>query len=168
MPTYLGYKYFGPNTAAPPVPPQPGADIDDFLIGLVAMLKADPAITAVVAGRVFPEHPPASAGSDASLCYQVWSERRTDYLNGPTGWPVARIRFTARSLYVADCNAIRNRLRNWFDGYSGNIGDVYVNRSRFFNVHDIYHDPLPGADKGTVIRYIDIKFQFREARPTNV
>lgn len=165
MPSYFRFRFFGPPPPAPP-PATVAADLDDFLAALVAALKADATLAGVVGGRIYPEHPPGSIGLQSSLCYQVISERRTYHLRGASGLPIARVRFTVRSQSFADCSAVRKRLRDRFDGFIGPIGTVGVAFCQFFDVVDQYKDPIPGADKGTYVRMIDLKFKFRESPPS--
>jgi hypothetical protein len=166
MPSFFRYKFFGP-TAAAVKPPVVAADLDDLLAALVQALKDDPTLAAVVGNRIYPEHPPASAALLSSLCYEVVSERRSYSLTGASGLPVVRVRLTAISLNFADVSAVRKRLRDWFDGFRGTLGGIPVAFCQFADVHDRYRNPIPGADKGSYLRFIDLKFTLRESLPSN-
>lgn len=85
-------------------------------------LQADPGVSELVNGRVYPVIAPASA----SLPFVVWRRQgvqREQTLSGPMGMPTVTMAF---DLYAETYEAVRDladRCRQCLDGFGGELGD---------------------------------------------
>lgn len=134
---------------------------------LVARLKAEPALTAIIGQRIYPSAIPQGVALPA-LAYRVErSEHETD-LAGSAGLVWVQVRFEILSPRVNDCEDVKEVLRNLFIGYSGPLGSIEVLAVKFQREQDQYHFPIPGSgDTGTHAKQFDFRFKVRESIPTN-
>lgn len=112
---------------------------------LADRLLADPAVSAVIAGRVYPVIAPASAG----LPFITWRRQvvqREQTLSGPLGMPTVTL---AVDIYAEGYEAVRelaDACRVCLDGFGGQVGNyTYVRLISLLNESDGFVQ-LAGGD----------------------
>jgi Concanavalin A-like lectin/glucanases superfamily len=134
---------------------------------ITAALKAEPALNALISGRVFPSTQPQSQALPA-LNYWFIASPRARHLRGSAGIKTVRVRFLAQSPVAGDLEQIREILRNLFDGLIGPLGALVMCFVHFDPFEfDEYVEPLSGSDAGTYTKTFDVLFKLRESIPTN-
>jgi hypothetical protein len=136
-----------------------------FEAALVARLKADTALSAIVGARIYPDAIPQK-GSLPCLVYAIPSTARARNLRGAAGIATARVLIDARAKTYAVLNSIQEVLRQ-YDGFSGTLaGDVVVENTRMDDRGDEYEWPGgTGTDQGTYHMVLTFYFKYRESLP---
>lgn len=108
-------------------------------------LQSDPAVAAVIAGRVYPVIAPASA----ALPFLTWRRQavqREQTLSGPMGMPTVTL---AVDIYAEGYEAVRelaDAVRACLDGFGGQVGNyTYVRLVALLNESDGFVQ-LAGGD----------------------
>jgi hypothetical protein len=136
-----------------------------FESALVARLKANPAITAIVGTRIYPLAIPQK-GQLPALVYAIPSTDRVRNLAGAAGVAVARVLIDARATTYATVKALQELLRQ-YDGFDGVLaGDVVVMNTRMEDQGDEFEWPGgTGTDQGTHHLTLTFNFKYRESLP---
>lgn len=136
-----------------------------FESALVARLKANPAITAIVGTRIYPLAIPQK-GQLPALVYAIPSTDRVRNLAGAAGVATARVLIDARATTYAVVKQLQELLRQ-YDGFSGTLaGDVVVMNTRMDDQGDEFEWPAgTGTDVGTHHLTLTFNFKYRESIP---
>jgi hypothetical protein len=136
-----------------------------FESALVARLKANPAITAIVGTRIYPLAIPQK-GQLPALVYAIPSTDRVRNLAGAAGVAVARVLIDARATTYAVVKSLQELLRQ-YDGFDGVLaGDVIVLNTRMEDQGDEFEWPGgTGTDVGTHHLTLTFNFKYRESLP---
>jgi hypothetical protein len=157
-PTYFAPAYFPGVGAAPP------ATALGLRESLVALLKGDPGVSAVVGTKVFPNEAPQGV-TGPRLLYHVESLERRRGLAGRNGTAVASAQIAAGSKNASECAALAKAVRNLLDGFTGAMGSpagVIVLETAGGDENDGYDQDAAGSDRGTHWTVLDYQFLFRE------
>jgi hypothetical protein len=138
----------------------------DIEEALVTLLKADPAVTALIGvgndARIYPESAPQNAGWPR-LTYLVvdWPSDQT--LSGPSGYCTPRIQFdcwaSARSVTraYATAKALVRAVRERLDGYSGQVNGLTIHWCKLIGREAIPEMPVSGDE--APVRRISLDFE---------
>lgn len=153
---------FGLGSTAPPAPPAGG----DFESALVARLNANPALSALLDGRIFPVQTPQHVPrTGARLLYAVTDNNRPRSLSGAVGIATARVSFDVRSPHYSDCKIGQELLRQ-YDGFRGVLaGSVTVLFTQLDTHADAFEWPDDGSDEGMQHLSLALLFKYRESLP---
>lgn len=132
---------------------------------LKAALAANATLAGIVGTRILPINVPRTQGMP-SLTYRVRAVRREQDLDGPNGIANARVQYTCRALNEADVDAVREELRNLFDGSSAAIGTIMVLNVYSSDEEDDYTDAADSSDAGTYSQRFTLTYRYREPAPT--
>jgi hypothetical protein len=136
-----------------------------FEAALVARLKADTALSAIVGARIYPLVIPQK-GSLPCLVYAIPSTDRARNLRGAAGIATARVLIDARATSYAVVKSLQEVLRQ-YDGFSGTLaGNLIVLNTRMDDQGDEYEWPAStGTDVGTHHLTLTFHFKYRESLP---
>ncbi len=135
---------------------------------IVATLKANAGITALVGDRITPNMIPQSTPPGAAaISYRFISAVRGSHLTGPDGWPLTRVRFRVQSARLADVEALKKRIRNLWQGIPAASDDIRIAFVSVENESDGYAWPVSGSDVGTHYAEFDLRFKSQEPLPTH-
>lgn len=137
-------------------------------LALVAALKADPAVVAIVGDRVFPGIVPQTVSLPA-IAYQVVSlaRNRPRDLAGRNLIPSARIQISALSRSLSECEAAIEAVRQAIDAFRGDLGGagLTVVDTIAIDERDL-HEDVGDATARPIFRTVaDYLVRFREPRP---
>lgn len=125
--------------------------------GLFAHLQTRPALTALVADRVYPRKMPRNPVFPLILYSRV-STRRGATHSGPDGLAEPRIQFDVYAQDPDQADAAAEQLRLSIHGFRGQMGDVEVGSALVVNEQDA-DDPVTGLFR----RVLDAQIQHAEA-----
>lgn len=145
--------------------PVPLTQATDFRSALMAALKSNPTLASLVGVRIFPLKIPETQQLPA-LRFSIGSDERGQNLDGPSGVTTARVKYGCKSKSYSDCIAIKEELRNLFDGSKNPLGTIQVLSVRTENEEDEYEDPPDDSDQGTYELVFDLLYRYREPKPT--
>ncbi len=128
---------------------------DDLESVLVAYLEANPGVSALVAGRIYPQRLPPRVTLPA-IRYQRISTRPEVAQTGPSNLGRVRVQLTVHAATYAGAAAVVTALRRALDGTKGLFGAG----TSCFVIND-----LAGVEdeSGQFVRYVDIEPWCREA-----
>jgi hypothetical protein len=150
-----------------PVPAPP--ILEDLKLALLAAFEADPAAAALFGNRIYPVIiPQSSPMGAATLTYQMSDSQHDDTLTAPAGIRYVSILFRVSSYNHADIESGREVLRNFFQGFAGELDGLPIIRVFFDTEDDGYDEPISGSDIGIYWKELPFTFKLRESRPTNV
>jgi len=95
------------------------------LVAMIALVKADAALSARIGGNVYVVVAPEDAEPPFIIINRVGGDRRNAFA-GPTGFANARLQFTAWARTYAEVDAMSMELSTLLDGYDGTIGGVTI------------------------------------------
>lgn len=139
---------------------------------LVAALKADPNVTAIVGNAIYPLRLPQKPATNAqtsalpAVRYEVTSiDRQTD-LSGTACLASARVRLVALSLAMADCEELAEAFRSLLQAMRGHLVDnFWVLEIQPDDEADSDEDPPDGSDDATFMISVAYVIRFQEFPP---
>lgn len=137
----------------------------DILEAIIARTLADPAMTALVSGRVRPGHPSQGDGYPLVLL-RVISHLRGHHLTAADGIAEDRIQFDAMGETATQVTAIARALETLWDGYSGTVAGVVILWAAQLDEVDLDEPSEPGTDRFTRRKAIDFRFKYRVPIPS--
>ncbi len=154
-------------TSATPTPtPTP---TEELKVALLAALEADPAAAALFGDRIYPVIiPQSSPQGAATLTYQFEQSQHDTTLTAPAGIRYVSILFRVSSFDHADIESGREVIRNFFQGFRGELDGLPIIYIYFDTENDGYDEPISGNDIGTYWKELPFTFKLRESMPTNV
>jgi len=130
-----------------------------FKPAIAAALKADPTLSAIIAGRVNPVKL-GQGQTYPALRFAVVSRSYSHDLDGFAGTVDASVEFTAESTLYSDVEAIIHAVRSIFDGFQGLLSGVRVNFALARDDSDDYAPSEDAGDDGTFTDSITILFSY--------
>lgn len=151
----------------PTQPPQTSALIRRALI---ATLKADPGVSALVGARVYPLYVPQSEGLGLALTVQVLGVTRPTTLAGASGLAVASVQFTAHSRNLIENEGLVEAVRQAVQGLRGTTFTAETGDLTFLNVNpagerDLLDRGHDGKDAPTFLTSVDYSLRYTEPKP---
>jgi hypothetical protein len=136
-----------------------------FEAALVARLKADTQLAAIVGTRIYPLVIPQK-GATPALVYAIPNTDRARNLAGAAGVATARVLIDARASSYATVKALQEILRQ-YDGFAGTLaGNVVVLNTVMADQTDEFEWPAgTGTDQGTHHLTLEFRFKYRESIP---
>lgn len=139
---------------------------------IAAALKADPAVAALVAARVYPLVVPTT-GNLPAIAVQLIGLNRPRHLRGPTTIVSARVQIAAVSKLQPDCVRVTEAVRQALDGFAGTLGaganSVFVVETVLADERDLDEPTMPDGTKRPYVRTIqDYVIRYREPNPTRL
>ncbi len=135
---------------------------------IVAAIRADPTLTSLMGGRIYPGHlPEAVSPVYPAVEFRVVSRGRNHRLNGSDGTVDARVEFAAYSTLYLEVEAIVTALFNLFDGLTNaSLSGVRILFALAEDDLEDFEDGDDGSDAGTFTDTITILFRHRISIPT--
>jgi Protein of unknown function (DUF3168) len=115
---------------------------------IVLTLKADSAVTAIVAGRVYPMIAPQSAAMPR-VTYTIVSTDIDQILTGPSGLRITRMQIDNRATSYAQAKSLADLVRAALDNLSGLIDSTDIQTVQVQTLIDNYEQPTDGDQIGT-------------------
>lgn len=128
---------------------------------LVAAIKADSTLTALVHGRVFPEAP--QNANEPYIVYNTISTPRLWDFNGPTGLTESRIQFDCFAGDRIVAKQIATAIRNLFDGQATTLSGYKVQKLEVDDERDLDSARNIGTEQKLFGRSLDIIASFEES-----
>lgn len=140
---------------------------------VVAHLKADAGVAALVGARVYPLVVPSSASSVfPAIAVQVINVERPRQLNGPRSITNATVQIAAVSKLVSDTAAAAEAVRQALDGLIGLLGaggsTIHVVETVLTAERDLPDDASDATGKPYVRTIADYLIRYREPRPARL
>jgi hypothetical protein len=137
-----------------------------FREALNTAIRANATVNDLVAGNVRPVNVPRT-DTGPSLTYRVRRNKRGQNLDGPDGTARATVLFTLRASAEADVDALKEALRNLFDGSTAAMGSVEVMSVESDDEDDDYQQGPDGSDGGIYEQEFVLVYRYREPLPTH-
>jgi hypothetical protein len=112
-------------------------------------LLATPAVTALVAQRVFPDAR-AQGGAVPCIITGIQAEERVKAFV-PTGLTTCRFEASAVARTRSESQAVAAAIMQALDHWTGTDGSIVVQQSLHSNTMTAYQDPMAGESSGTFV-----------------
>ena len=130
---------------------------------IVAKLKGDAGVKALVASRIYPNVAPKGARGGAYLVYQRISTPRVRSMDGPSGLASPRLQLTCYGPTYAKAMALAEAVRLALDGYAGVTGGVTVQGVTVLDEGDIPDLAVESESIRAYGRRLDVQIWHEEA-----
>ena len=163
--TYYPASYFAPTYW-----PGTGSARADIREAVVAALRADAALSALVGSRVY-------FGSIAEdrmpgVVVELDSNRREHALDGPTGVARATFTFWGISKVLTEDADIAEAIRQRFDGFAGYLtaggGRIRIRDTILADETDRWSPPADATSRGVFETPVTFAFEYDEPRPARL
>jgi hypothetical protein len=121
---------------------------------IVAMIAAQPTITAIIAARVYPVILPEDYDAPA-VQYTIVDGPRTMTQDGPVGLVQLRVQFDLWATTYAGAAALRDAFCAALNGHEGVHDGTHVHLVEVINEGDAYQDPLDSTDSSDFGKRVD-------------
>jgi hypothetical protein len=121
--------------------------------GVVAHLKADPGVAALVGPRVYHETKPQSPTYPA-ICYAKSSVERYMTLAGPSSLVKARVAVEVWARTSADMIAVGDAVKDALDGVTGSLGGLSIQFCEYDSEADLSEFEGDRADRHLSLEFV--------------